>query len=467
MNDVTTRPFLSICLLAAALGAYVGAFLGDFQYDDFSAILNNPHLDQWNTFVGHLDHMVRPFLHLTFFIDRSLYGDTATGYHVLNLLLHMGSGLLIYGILRHAVTEGTQSVPFWTAMVFLIHPIGTETVTYISGRASGLMAFWYLLALFLYITASDDTSTRGACRFHWAGALVCYALSLASKETAVTFPLALLLWDALIRRLRGTSLRASILSFHLPCWLITIVAGVLAWRHPRYADLAQFSLGIRPLWENLLCELHAAVYALWLIISPWNQNFDHDLPVLHSLTEWPLPLDLLVLAGLVTGACLLARRLPLLSFGIGWFVLQMLPMTVIPRNDLLSERNLYLASFGVVLVIVVLGSYVTQRLATILPQPRIIRFGAKSLAVLLALVLCLFTSQRNRLYHDQVSLWSDTVRMSPNKARPHNNLGHAYALRGDWDQAIYEFRIAAKLDPDYTLAQKNLRRAYFHQVGRQ
>lgn len=468
MNDCTTRPFLSVCLLAAAtLGAYVGAFRGDFQYDDFSAILSNAHLDQWNTFVGHLDHMVRPFLHLTFFIDRSLYEEAVTGYHVLNILFHLGSGFLIYGILRHAVTEETQPVPFWTALVFLVHPITTETVTYISGRASGLMAFCYLLAFFLYIIASDDIRIRTARRLYWAGALVCFVLSLASKETAITFPLALLLWDILIRRLRGLSLRAAILAHHLPFWLIIVVAGALAWRHPRYVDLAQFSLGIRPLWENLLSELNAVTYALLLFFSPWNQNFDHDLPVLHSLMEWPLPLDLLLWCGFVIGACVLARRLPLLSFGIGWFVLQMLPTTVIPRNDLLSERNLYLASFGVVLVVVVLSLRATQWIETVLPQPRVIRFGAKSLAAALVLLLCLFTFQRNRLYHDQVSLWSDTVRLSPNKARPHNNLGHAYALQGDWDQAIDEFRIAAKLDPDYELAQKNLRRAYLHQVERQ
>jgi tetratricopeptide (TPR) repeat protein len=448
------------------LSAYLGAFQGDFQYDDFSTILANPHLDRWGTFIGHFDHMVRPFLHLTFFIDRSLYGEAATGYHVLNFLLHLGSGLLIYGILRHAVTEEGQSVPFWTAMVFLIHPIGTETVTYISGRASGLMAFWYLLALFLYIKESEETTRHLRCRLYRAGAILCFMLSVASKEPAVTFPLALLLWDVLIRRLRGLSLRTAILTRHSPFWLIIGVAGILALQHPRYTDLAQFSLGIRPLWENLLSELHAAAYAFWLFISPWNQNFDHDLPVLHSLTEWPLPLDLLVLGGLAIGACVLARRLPLLSFGIGWFALQILPTTVIPRNDLLSERNLYLASFGVVLAIVVLGSRVTQWLETVLLQPRLIRFSANSLAALLVLALCLFTFQRNSLYDDQVSLWSETVRLSPNKARPHNNLGHAYALQGKWERAIDEFRLAVKLDPDYALAQTNLRNAYLHQVGR-
>jgi Ca2+/Na+ antiporter len=468
MDPITIRramPFLY--LVAVTLSAYAGAFRGDFQYDDFSTVLTNPHLDQWGTFVGHLDHMIRPILYGSFLLDRSLYGNNAAGFHLLNLLLHLGSGLLIYGILHHAVTEKAQSLPFWTAMVFLIHPITTETVTYISGRASGLMAFWYLLAFLLYIKESDDASHRMIPRFYRAGALLCFILSVASKEPAVTFPLALLLWDVVVRRLTGASLRAAIVSHHSPFWLIIVVAGVLAWRHPRYADLAQFSLGIRPLWEHLLSELHAVAYGLLLFFSPWKQNFDHDLPVLRSLFEWPLPLDLLVWCGLTIGACVFARRLPLLTFGMGWFALQMLPTSVIPRNDLLSERNLYLASFGFVLAIVVLCLRGTQWLETVLSQPRVIRFGANSLAALLVLVLCLFTYQRNSLYYDQVSLWSDTVRMSPNKARPHNNLGHAYALRDDWDHAIEEFRIAAQLDPDYTLAKKNLRDAYLHQVGRQ
>ena len=458
-------PFL--CLGAVTLSAYVGAFWGDFQFDDFSTILENPHLDRWRTFVGHLDHMVRPVLYGTFLLDRSLYGNNATGYHLLNLLVHLGSGLLVYRILTRAVAEETRHVPLWTALLFLIHPIQTETVTYISGRASGLMAFFYLLALFLYIKRIEHRDDRRVSHLYLFGAATSFLLSLGSKETAITVPLVLLLWDILVRQLRGASLRATFVSSHLPFLLILLVVGLAVWSHPRYTALAQFSVGIRPLWDNLLSELHAETYALLLFFRPWKQNFDHDLPVLHSLFQWPLPLDLLVWCGLVVATFVSVRRLPLLSFGIGWFFVQLLPTSLIPRNDLLSERNLYLASFGLVLAIVVLCSRFTQWLATVPPQPRVIRFGANSLAAVLVLVLCLFTYQRNTLYRDQVSLWSDTVRMSPNKARPHNNLGHAYSLQGDWDQAIDEFRIAARLNPDYALAQQNLRDAYLHQVGRQ
>ena len=467
VDRLTKRPLFAYAILVAlAAVTYVGALRGAFQYDDLYTILINPHLDRWQTFVGHLDHMVRPLLYATFVLDRSLYGNSATGYHLLNLLFHLGSGLLVYQILTRALSEETRYVPFLAALLFLIHPITTETVTYISGRASGLMAFWYLLALFLYIKESEETSGHVSCRLYRAGALLCFILSLSSKETAITFPLALLLWDVVVRRLTGAALRAAIASHHSPFWLIIAVAGVLAWRHPRYADLAQFSLGIRPLWDNLLSELHAATVALLLFFTPWKLNFDHDLPTLHSLFEWPLPLDLLFLGGLTAAALVAVRRLPLLTFGIGWVALQMLPTTVIPRNDLLSERNLYLASIGILLAVVVLGSCLTHWLTKELRQSRLVQIAARSFGLAAVLTLCFMTFQRNELYRDPVLLWSDTVEKSPQKARPHNNLGHAYAMRDDWNRAIEEFRAAAQLDPDYTLAQKNLRDAYLHRVGR-
>ena len=468
VDRLTIRPLLlCVLLVTVAVVIYAGALQGTFQYDDFYTILINPHLDRWDTFVNHLDHMVRPALYATLLLDRSLYGTNASGYHLLNLLLHLGSGLLVYRILTRAVTEDTRHVPFWTSLLFLIHPIQTETVTYISGRASGLMAFFFLLALLFYIKRSESPDDHVVSRLYLIGAVTSFLLSLASKETAVTFPLVLLLWDILVRRLRGASLRSTFMSHHLPFWLILLVVGFAVWNHPRYTALAQFSFGIRPLWENFLSELHAAAYALFLFICPWKQNFDHDLPLFHSPFQWPLPLDLLLLGGVGACACLLVRRFPLFSFGVGWFLVQLLPTSLIPRNDFLSERNLYLPSIGVLLAAVVLGSYLTHRVTTVLQQARLVLAVAGGLVLAAALILGLITVQRNELYRDPVLLWSDTVEKSPQKARPHNNLGHAYALRDDWDRAIEEYRTAARLNPDYARAQENLRDAYLHQVGRQ
>jgi len=467
VDRLTTRPlFVYAVLVALAVATYATALHGVFQYDDLYTILLNPHLDRWDTFVGHLDHMVRPLLYATFLLDRSFYGNSPTGYHVLNLLLHLGSGLLVYRILTRAVTEETRHIPFWTALLFLIHPITTETVTYISGRASGLMAFFYLLAFLLYIKASEHSDAVPLRRRYLSGSVLALALSLGSKETAMTFPLVLLLWDLLIRRLRGTTLRTAILSGHLAFWILLVLAAGWAFTHPRYTALAQFSFTLRPFWDNALSELHAMAYALPLFFTPWNQNFDHDLPEFHSLSQWPLPLDLLLLFGVTAAALVAVRRLPLFAFGVGWFFVQLLPISLIPRADLLSERNLYLASLGVLLAVAVFAKCLIQWLRSALPAAQFIRFGTNGLAVSLVLTLCFLSYQRNTLYRDPVSLWADAIVKSPQKARPHNNLGHSYAERGNWDQAIEEFRIAARLDPNYVDAQYNLRDAYLHRVGR-
>ena len=344
MNSRISPFALSIVLCSAIVAVYFGTFSGGFHYDDSITILENPHLEHWRTFVGHLDHMVRPVLYATFLLDRLLYGANPAGYHFLNLLLHLGSGLILYRLLTRAVPDETSSVPFWTALFFLIHPITTETVTYISGRASGLMAFFYLFAFFLYLKASEHQDAMKIRRLYLSGAALSLVLSLGTKETAVTFPLALLLWDLLIRRLRGMPLRTTILSGHLPFWIVLLLAAGWAWSHPRYTALAQFSFTLRPFWDNLLSELHAMAYALRLFFTPWNQNFDHDLPEFHSLSQWPLPLDLLLLFGTAASAFILWRRYPLVAFGLGWFFIQLLPTSLIPRNDLLSERNLYLPS---------------------------------------------------------------------------------------------------------------------------
>lgn len=451
---------------AVMVATYTGAWYGDFQFDDFHSILENPHLERWQNFIGHLDHMVRPVLYASFFTDRSLYGASPTGYHVLNLLFHLGSGFLIYRILVRAVGEELRYVPFWTALLFLIHPITTETVTYISGRATGLMGFLYLLALAFYIEATASQRERVPSRMYLFGALLSFVLALGSKETAMTLPFALPLWDILVRRLDRAEFRQRFFSCHLPFWSVLFAVAAWAWWHPRYSALVQFSFDSRLFWDNLLSELHAGMYSLWLLVAPWQQSFDHDLPLLRSWTEWPVQVDLLLFAGMMAVMWLAIRRLPLVSFGLAWYWLQLSPMMLIPRNDLLSERNLYLASFGIVLVCVVLLSHFVHVVTEACTRPAWLPPAASVVAVAVVLTFCLATVQRNTLYRDPFLLWSDAVNKAPQKARPHNNLGHIYAERGDWEEAIVHFRMAAQLDPEYRVAQDNLRDAYLHQVGR-
>jgi protein O-mannosyl-transferase len=461
-------------LPALAILAYANSFWGTFQFDDVATILEDPRLESLSSFFSSAGRMIRPAVKLTFLADRRLFGDHPAGYHLLNLLLHLGSGLLIYRILLRALSckpekaapGGFPALPFWTGLLFLMHPLGTETVTYISGRPTGLMAFFYLASVYLYIRSTDAEDGAVASFPAYLGAILCFGLSLLSKEAAITLPAALLLYDLVIRGRGVGELRHSFLRRHLPFWAVLFLFLLAGAFHPRYSFLFRYGLEVRPGYENFLTQVHTVAYSLSLFFLPWRLNFDHDLPVYGSILQGPVLFSLALLAGILAAAFGLMRRRPFISFGLLWFFLHLIPTnSILPRYDLLSERNLYLPSAGLYLAFVSLflclaKQWKPQLSSKAWSDPRVSRLGPKTLAILLALFLVLLTIHRNEVYADPVAFWSDAVRKSPHKARPHNNLGYAYFRAGDVDRAIVEFRLSLSLDPFDPAAQRNLRQAW-------
>jgi hypothetical protein len=456
---------LAVVLVLAPVVAYANSFWGTFQFDDFASILNDPRLASASAFWTQLRHMIRPLLKLTFFIDRCLYGENPVGYHLLNLLLHCTTGLLLYGIFSHALSHvpvpnsrSLKRLPFWTALLFLLHPIETETVTYLAGRATGLMACCCLLSLYLFLNATEPERPRRKFLLGYGGALLCFVLALLSKEVAVTLPCVLLLWHVVFRQ-GAPDNRSYPLRLHLPFWAVLLLVLRFGWSHPRYVYLAHSSLELRPIYDNLLTQVNAVAYALSLFFLPTRLNFDHDLAAFHSFFQWPTPLSLLLLCGMMAGALWSLRRAPFFSFGILWFFIQILPTnSVVPRYDILSERNLYLPSMGVFLSLVALSLCLAPKL--VFSSPTLAPAVIKSASLLAIAGLLVSTIGRNTVYRDQVTFWSDAVRKSPQKARAHNNLGHAYFLAGDPDRAMEEFRTALSLDRGLTSAQHNLLEAW-------
>jgi len=412
MSRIASHRTEIIFLLASAILAYANAFCGTFQSDDFVAILGDPDLVTFYSFISHLDQMIRPFSKATFFIDRNLYGDNPAGYHLLNLILHLGSGVLLYSILTYtlnkresiaSISKGTAALPFWTAFLFLIHPIGTETVTYLYGRATGMMAFFYLATIYFFIRSTNREENPSRFFPRYFCALLCFIFSLLSREISITIPAALLLWDIVLRQRRGAILRSAIIRFHLPFWGLLFLFLLFGWSHARYSFLFRYSLEIRPFYENLLTQVNTVTYALHLFFIPTHLNFDHDLKVYHFILQWPAPLSLAVLSGMMVIAILSVRRAPFLSFGILWFLLQISPTnSIIPRYDLLRERNLYLPSIGLFLAVVSFSIIAARRISDTFTKwvpkgSRIIDMGQRKiryLPFLIGALLIVFTIER-------------------------------------------------------------------------
>ena len=468
MNSSLLSRWSLVVLVCAGAAAYANSFQGVFLFDDYRSIVEDSRLDDVQTFLGHLPGMIRPLHKATLLVDRLVWGMNPAGYHLLNLCLHLGSGLLLYGILKQLVADASPSgaatetsmVPLGAALLFLAHPIGTETVTYLSGRATGLAAFWYLAGLLLYLRASRLGQIARALSWTHLGAIGCFLLALLSKETAITFPLALLLTEIVARRTRGSELRAIVVRLHTPFWAVLLLFFGAAAMIPRYRVLLDTALNIRPLYEHLIAQVNVIAYAATLVVAPGRMNFDHDFPQYASVLGWPTPIALALLLGLIAVAVGGARAQPFLAFGIGWFFLQLLSTnSVLQREDLLSERNLYLPAAGLFVALAAAWYALERRIVDRFSEPRgTAALRAVAIVPTVVVALCLSgTIARNAIYSDPVAFWTDAVNKSPAKSRPHVNLGHAYFLAGDLPRATDQFRIALALDPDNPVAQKDLR----------
>jgi hypothetical protein len=454
-------------LLGLTVLAYANAFAGAFHFDDPAVLFGDPRLQSFSAFAAGVGETIRPFAKATFLLDRWLYGGHPAGYHALNLLLHLASGGLVYRILRHpSMKVASPAIAFWTALLFLLHPIATEAVTYISGRPTVLMTCGYLAAFLLFLEARAAAPGSSKQRVAVACASACLALSLLAKEVALVFPVLLVLYEAVIGRLRQQQPGAGgmLLRAHLP--LTGVVFAFLAYAalHDRYAFLFRYSLHLRDGTTNLLTQANAVAYSLTLFARPALLNFDHDMPLTTSVLQGPTLLSIAVLAGLVVAALACARRAPLASFGILWFFLHLLPTnSVLPRYGVLSERNLYLPSIGLYLAVtaatVSLARWIGERRwfrAERWGSGRYARGAVRALQVALVAGLVALTAGRNVLYADPVAFWSDAVAKSPQKARPRTNLGRAYLAAGDLDQAMAQFRMALALDRLDRAAQESL-----------
>ncbi len=430
-------------LLAATVLAYLNALVAGFQFDDFNIIVDNP---QVHTLAAWWQHMpgIRPLLKLSYTLNW-IGGTGASGFHAVNLLLHLVNVALLWHLSRFfplpaawdADRRGFYARVLVT-LLFALHPIQTESVTYISGRSMLLMTSFGLAALLCWLHAGQR-ARPAAWRML---ALTLFAAAILSKEVAVVLPLTLLL---LREQEPAPRWQRPLLALFVTTTLLLLFALF------GYERLLSMPLP-RGLVANLASEAHALYYLLAQLWRPHALNIDPDLP---EISAWSLLLaaELSGIAGAVVLAWRQRRRRPWLSFGIGWFVLLLLPThTLIPRLDLASERHLYLSAIGLYWLTGLALTSLLARLPAWLPAS-----AGTALIALLACTGAAFTASRNQDYRDEVSLWQATVRLSPDKARAWNNLGYAHALAGEAEDARSAFQQALAIDPKHVRSLANLR----------
>jgi tetratricopeptide (TPR) repeat protein len=439
-------------VVLAALAVYHNCFRVPFLLDDVPTVDRNASIHHlwpiWLALSPPVDSFVggRPVVNFSFAMNYALGRTTVWGYHAVNLGIHILAGLTLLGIVRRTLLRpalrerfGLSAVGLALAVAVLwtVHPLQTETVTYISERCESLMGLFYLLTLYGFIRGTDAQGSS------WWFALSVGAclLGMASKEVMVTAPVMVLLYDRTL--VSGSFREAWARHRHLylglaGTWLL--LGYEMSGLHYRGAG---YGLGI-PWWAYALIECRAVVRYLWLALWPHPLVFDYGefVAVRHIGEVLPYALVLVVL---VAGVLVALRRWPAIGLVGAWFFLILAPTSsVVPvGGQPMAEHRLYLPLAAVV-TLVVLGIDLLLR--------------RRSTAVFLALAVGLgfLATRRNEDYRTERSIWNDTVAKCPDNARAHSNLGRALLEAGQLPEAMAQCEPALQLNPHNPEAHYNL-----------
>jgi len=441
---------------AAAL-AYATSFLGGFQFDDWNVIIEDLRVQTLGAWWASLP-AIRPLLKLTFALNLQA-GTGLAGFHAFNLGVHAAAALAAWALVARVEAGGAPvgdgqgtGAPAggWVAMVaallFALHPVQTEAVTYLSGRSASLAG---LLALASALSWLEGRARGSAALVHGLSPLL-MAASLLVKESAVALPLALLALAAATRPGWRAALRDT--ATH---WLLLAGAAAAYAASPTYRAMAAHAAGLRPAGANLLAHLDGLGWLLGQVLQPWAVASDPAWPAMAGLTARGAAALAALGALALTG---LAR--PARPWGTAaLWTLAWLPVSgwLLPRPEPASDRQLYLALLGPAWLAaraLAGGSRAGSRRSSARPPAwhrlRLVTAGA------LIVLLGALTGARNLVYRDEVAFWSDAAARAPGAARPLNNLGLALSAACRLPEAEAAFEAALAAEPGHPRARVNL-----------
>ena len=443
-------------LLYALFEVYGPALHGPFVFDDLYLPYSKPqaNLIPFRAWLG-----VRPFLGISFWTDFHLWNENTFPYHVTNLLLHFASAAVLYFVFRKLLDMAAVAEPKRTilsafgAVLFLFHPIQTEVAAYVASRSEALSVLFFFCALsaFLY---------RKSLAIGWrsvAFVLFFFLLAVGSKEHTVTFPALLLLTDYFWNPgFSFSGIRAN-RRLYIPIAIAGTLGGVFIFRYVARDPMIGFHItGLGP-GAYFLTQCRAIWVYVQLFLFPYPLTLDHDFSVSHSLLEHGAILALAGLILLVAAALYFRKRFPLAAYGWLAFLLLLSPTSsIIPINDVLVERRLYLPFFALVLVL-----FEPLRRARLRPLYLSAALG------LLCCIAAFATWERSHVWGSVLELFKDAAAKSPDKARVHIGYANALYHQRRCKEAIEEYQIASHLKTTDHILYFNLASAYdcAHQTG--
>jgi len=445
-----------------AVLVYANALFNPFVYDDYRLILENTSVERladWRGIVVH--EMTRPVVNFSYALDYAIWGGRSPfGFHVTNVLIHAVNVALLFQLVLVLATDtasdsrlNSPSVSAGTAataasVLFAVHPALTQAVGYVSARSELICTTCFLLAFL-----AGRRALKGEGFRWWISTAVAWALSLASRETAATFPLVLCCYDYFMHPASARLSRR--LSLYVPLILLALAVALL-----RLTVLANVehpgSVAIH--WRNGLVELEVFGRYLLLMVMPVGQTIFHAIAPIQALSQPRAILALMSAVGFVLLIVGVFRADRLAAFGLAWFALVLLPaalLVMLDRAEPMAEHRVYLASAGLFLSAGVAAAAIAASCRSI--SPTLIR-QAQIVAVLIATVLSIRTVSRNTVWSHPVALWLEAAEKAPDHWLPRLALGDVLHEEGRHEEAISALRAAVSFRPEEAQAYAKLGR---------
>lgn len=452
-------------LIALAVAVvYANSLSGDFVFDDARWIQRDRNIRSFDRLPSLLAGSTRPIWKLSFAANYAVGGLDVTGYHVVNGVIHLLAGITLFGVCRRTLRrsplpqryrEAADGIAFSIALLWVVHPLLTQAVTYVVQRSESGMGLCLLASVYASIRGFE--ASGGRSRLWSALAVVSCGIGMGTKEVMVVAPIVVWLHDRSFlagsgpAALRG---RPGLYAGLAACWAIPfglIGVDALFFGEMARPDLETVSRLAYALSQPAIL-LHYVRLALW----PHPLVFDYGWPAAERWSDILPPL-VVVSAAAAAGAWAVWRNRPW-GFVAAWFFTILAPTSSIqPIQDLAVEHRMYLPLAAVVAAVVLAVFEVARRAGT----PR----AAPVLLVVASLLLGGLTIRRNRDYQSELRLWETVTLAAPDNAHAHYNYGIFLRGANRNEEAIGSFRRALALDPGYVNAHNNLGNAVLDVVG--
>jgi tetratricopeptide (TPR) repeat protein len=445
-------------ILIFGIIVYSNSLNGIFILDDLAYIQNNKdivNLDVYKDFSYWLSLQHRPVPTYTFALNYILHEFEVRGYHIVNIFLHLVNALLIFFLCiklfgfeqnNIRVKENKILIAAVVSILYLSHPVQTQTVNYIVQRMTIMAALFYLLSVLTYIVARQYhiLQNRSKALIYYFFTLVAFLLAILSKQTAITIPVSLLIVEAIFIR-NNEGKKANILIYSASIilfvgFLIVVFGGYLPKENDEISRMEYFST-----------QLGVVLIYLKTLIYPFSLNFDPHVEIIKNMSGIREMFFFLIHLLIIGISIFFVRKNKFVTFGILWFYITLsVESTLIPIRDVIFDHRLYLPSFGFVLFIVVVAFYYVK-----VQLKYILLAGA-----LLFSVYAVYSYNRNKIWRDEMRFWTDVVNQPPVKARPYQFLGIQYMYKGQYYKAIELFDNSIDLAPDRWQEHNNKAIAY-------